>query len=44
MVSVAHVEEAHRLFEVSTLSAASAGLSSAGISIPRELADLVQRI
>lgn len=39
-----HIEEAHRLFEVSTMNAASAGLSSGGVSVPREIADLVMKI
>jgi DNA replication licensing factor MCM5 len=44
IVTTAHVEEAHRLFEVSTLNASSAGLSASGVSVPREMVDLVIRI
>jgi DNA replication licensing factor MCM5 len=44
IVTTAHVEEAHRLFEVSTLNASSAGLSASGVSVPREMAELVQKI
>ncbi|CAG9335014.1 unnamed protein product [Blepharisma stoltei] len=44
VVTTNHVEEAHRLFEVSTMNAASAGLSAAGISVPREMAELVMKI
>ena len=44
IVTPAHVEEAHRLFEVSTLNASSAGLSASGVSVPREMADLVIKI
>lgn len=39
-----HVEEAHRLFEVSTLNASSAGLSASGVSVPREMAEVVIKI
>ena len=44
IVTTAHVEEAHRLFEVSTLNASSAGLSGSGVTIPREMAELVIKI
>ena len=44
VVTTAHVEEAHRLFEVSTLNASSAGLSASGVSIPRDMVELVIKI
>jgi DNA replication licensing factor MCM5 len=39
-----HVEEAHRLFEVSTINASSAGLSASGVSVPREMAEQIVKI
>ncbi|OMJ78672.1 hypothetical protein SteCoe_21479 [Stentor coeruleus] len=44
IVTPAHVEEAHRLFEVSTMNASSAGLSASGVTIPKEMVDLVMKI
>lgn len=44
VVTPDHVEEAHRLFEVSTLNASSAGLSASGVSVPREMAEMVIKI
>ena len=38
-----HVEEAHRLFKVSTLHAAKSGLSS-NFSLPEELKDDVKKV
>ena len=40
-----HVQEAHRLFKISTLNAAASGMSSATQGeTPTELADLVRKI
>jgi DNA replication licensing factor MCM5 len=40
-----HVEEAHRLFRISTLNAAASGMSNAaGKQIPAEMTGLVQKI
>ena len=36
-----HVEEAHRIFSVSTLNSAQLGMSTSGITIPEEIAQLV---
>jgi len=42
-VTVEHVREAHRLFQVSTLSAISSGLDS-GAEMPQEIANLVMKV
>ena len=40
-----HVEEAHRLFRISTLNAAASGMSNtSGKQVPQEMAGLVQKI
>ena len=40
-----HVEEAHRLFRISTLNAAASGMSNtSGKQIPQEMVGLVQKI
>ena len=44
VVTTAHVQEAHRLFKISTLNAASSGLNSSSGEIPQELQSLVRRI
>ena len=44
-VHPAHVEEAHRIFKISTLNAAASGMSSGQAQdTPRELTDLVTKI
>lgn len=44
-VSVRHVEEAHRIFKISTMNAASSGMSnSSAQNTPTELTDLTQKI
>lgn len=42
-VSIEHVDEAHRLFQVSTLNAISSGLD-VGLNIPAEISSLVLKI
>ena len=44
VVTKRHVEEAHRLFRVSTLNAAASGMSSHSGEVPIELQGLVRRI
>lgn len=44
IVTSKHVEEAHRLFRVSTLNAAASGLSSHSGEVPIELQGLVRKI
>ena len=39
-----HVEEAHRIFSVSTLNSADLGMSTSGITVPEEMASLVMSI
>ena len=39
-----HVEEAHRIFTVSTLSSATAGMSTSGVTVPEEIAQLIMSI
>jgi DNA replication licensing factor MCM5 len=39
-----HVEEAHRIFKISTLNAASSGMSSGPQSSPQELLPLITKI
>ena len=44
-VHPAHVEEAHRIFKISTLNAAASGMSSGQAQdTPRELTDIVTKI
>jgi len=45
VVNTKHVEEAHRLFKISTLNAASSGMSnSSSMNTPDELRDMTQKI
>jgi DNA replication licensing factor MCM5 len=44
LVTVKHVEEAHRIFKISTLNAAASGMSNSSSSTPAELTDMVQKI
>ena len=44
VVDKAHVEEAHRLFRISTLNAASSGLTSQSGEVPIELQSTVRKI
>jgi DNA replication licensing factor MCM5 len=45
VVSVKHVEEAHRIFKISTLNAAASGMSNASAqNTPAELTDLTKKI
>jgi len=43
-VTLSHVEEAHRLFQVSTLDAATQSLSTSGSSVPQHKAELVKKV
>jgi len=42
-VTVEHVKEAHRLFQVSTMSAIQSGLD-VGLEIPQEMVQIVQKV
>lgn len=42
-VTIEHVDEAHRLFQVSTLNAISSGLD-VGLNIPAEISSLILKI
>ena len=44
VVKPQHVEEAHRLFKVSTLHAAQSGMSSQNIETPVELMPLIRKV
>lgn len=44
VVTKADVEEAHRLFEVSTLNASLAGISSSGVHVSREVAEIALKV
>ena len=44
VVDKSHVEEAHRLFRISTLNAASSGLTSQSGEVPIELQSTVRKI
>lgn len=44
IVTTQHVQEAHRLFKISTLNAAASGMNSASGEVPQELQSLVRRI
>ena len=44
VVKIAHVEEAHRIFKVSTLHAASSGMTSKNIETPVELMPIIRKI
>lgn len=45
IVKVNHVEEAHRIFKISTLNAAASGLSNGeGAQSPQELVPLIRKI
>ena len=44
VVTSQHVQEAHRLFKISTLNAAASGLSSHSGEVPIELQNLVRKI
>lgn len=45
IVQPKHVDEAHRLFKVSTLNAAASGMSNASVNdTPKELTELVTKI
>ena len=39
-----HVQEAHRIFKVSTMNAAASGMSSANTDAPAELQHLVRKV
>ena len=43
-VTLSHVEEAHRLFQVSTLDAATQSLSTSGSNVPQHKAELVKKV
>lgn len=43
-VKVQHVEEAHRLFKVSTLNAAQSGMTAKSIDSPQELQPLIRKV
>lgn len=43
-VKVQHVEEAHRIFKVSTLNAASSGMNAKNIESPVELMPLIRKV
>ena len=43
-MKVQHVEEAHRLFKVSTLNAAQSGMNSKNIDTPAEMQPLMRKI
>jgi DNA replication licensing factor MCM5 len=43
-VKVQHVEEAHRLFKVSTLNAAQSGMTAKNIESPVELMPLIRKV
>ena len=43
-VKVQHVEEAHRIFKVSTLNAASSGMSAKSIDSPVELMPMIRNV
>lgn len=44
VVTIEHVDEAHRLFKISTLHAAQSGLSSSSADTPEELLPKVKKI
>lgn len=44
VVKAQHVEEAHRLFKVSTLHAASSGMNSSNIETPVEMMPMIRKI
>lgn len=44
VVQPQHVEEAHRIFKVSTLNAAASGMTTNSSETPIELQDMVRRI
>ena len=44
MVKPQHVEEAHRLFKVSTLNAAKSGMTASNMETPAELVGTVRKI
>jgi DNA replication licensing factor MCM5 len=44
VVKPTHVEEAHRIFKISTLNAASSGMQSGAQSTPQELLPLITKI
>ena len=39
-----HVEEAHRIFKISTLNAASSGMSGQGAECPSELNPMIKKV
>ena len=42
--TVAHVEEAHRLFKVSTLNAAQSGMNAKNVDTPADMGPLIRKI
>lgn len=44
VVNQRHVEEAHRIFKISTLNAASSGMSGSNTETPNELVNIVRKI
>jgi len=45
VVHTKHVEEAHRIFKISTLNAAASGMSnSSGMNTPSELKEMTMKI
>ena len=44
VVNKSHVEEAHRLFKISTLNAASSGMSGQAHESPSELTPLIRKV
>ena len=44
VVTKEHVEEAHRLFKISTLNAAASGMNSHSGEVPIELQSLVRKV
>ena len=44
IVSPSHVEEAHRIFKISTLNAAQSGLSGNAAEAPQELTKMIAKV
>ena len=44
VVKAQHVEEAHRIFKISTLHAASSGMNAKNVETPNELVPLTRKI
>ena len=43
-VKVQHVEEAHRIFKISTLNAAQSGMAAKNVDAPAELMSMIRKI